>query len=196
METRKHLILLFVLLLFAQSMKAQTTFDSGEGCLNVIDGSFGQKLGEYGDKCFSVNYLHEKFINDQFSIGVGVGYSHHDKYDFSAVPLFLSTHYFFLDKRFSPFVNLRAGTFFKFGAERVDTNEKYSISGKKQNFNLYVSPSFGLKAHIMPNIGIMASISDEAYLLKAFDTPKNDYKTKLVHSLGINIGVCFQISGW
>ena len=50
--------------------------------------------------------------------------------------------------------------------------------------------------HITPNIGIMASISDEAYLVKAFDTQRNDYKNKLIHDLGISIGVCFQINGW
>ena len=50
--------------------------------------------------------------------------------------------------------------------------------------------------HITPNIGIMASISDEAYLVKAFDTQRNDYRNKLIHDLGINIGVCFQINGW
>ena len=38
--------------------------------------------------------------------------------------------------------------------------------------------------HITPNIGIMASISDKAYLVKAFHTQKNDYKNKLIHDLG------------
>jgi hypothetical protein len=50
--------------------------------------------------------------------------------------------------------------------------------------------------HITPSLGIMASISDEAYLVKAFDVNKNDYKSRLIHSMGINVGVCFQIKGW
>ena len=78
----------------------------------------------------------------------------------------------------------------------MGTNEKYSLSKDKQGFSLFVSPSVGVKMHITPSIGIMASISDEAYLVKAFDTPKNDYKNKLIHDLGISIGVCFQINGW
>ena len=41
----------------------------------------------------------------------------------------------------------------------------------------------------------MASVSDEAYLVKAFDTQRNDYKNKLIHDLGISIGVYFQING-
>ena len=41
-----------------------------------------------------------------------------------------------------------------------------------------------------------ASINDDAYLVNAFDTNKNDYKNKLIQDLGINIGVCFQIKGW
>ena len=43
---------------------------------------------------------------------------------------------------------------------------------------------------------LMASVNDEAYLIKAFDTNRNDYRSKLIHSLGVNIGVCFQIKGW
>lgn len=42
----------------------------------------------------------------------------------------------------------------------------------------------------------MASVSDEAYLVKAFDTQRNDYKNKLIHDFGISIGVCVQINGW
>ncbi|MBQ1828936.1 MAG: hypothetical protein II115_07055 [Prevotella sp.] len=46
-----------------------------------------------------------------------------------------------------------------------------------------------ITALLAPSIGIMASISDEAYLVKAFDTQRNDYKNKLIHDLGISIGV-------
>ena len=59
-----------------------------------------------------------------------------------------------------------------------------------------MSPSIGVKMHITPNIAIMASLSNEAYLVKAFDTQRNNYKNKLIHDLGISIGVCFQINGW
>ena len=175
---------------------AQTSFDSEGGCLNVVDFSHGQKLGEYGDKCISASYLHEVFINERFAIGGGIGYSHHKKYRFSAIPVFLSTHYFFLDKRFSPFVNLRVGGFGMFGEKNVDTKQKFSISSKKPDFNLFISPGIGVKMHITPDIGILASINDDAYLVNAYDTNKNDYKNKLIHDLGINIGVCFQIKGW
>ena len=140
--------------------------------------------------------LHEKFINERFSIGPGIGYSHHNNYNFSAIPVFLSTHYFFLDKRFSPFVNLRVGLFALFNAKNVGTNEKYSISKEKQGLSLFMSPSVGVKMHITPNIGIMASICDDAYLVDAFDTNKNDYRNKLINSLGINVGIFFQIKGW
>jgi hypothetical protein len=175
---------------------AQVSFDPGNGCLNVIDVSSSQGLGDYGDKCISANYLHEVFINEQFAIGAGIGYSHHKKYDFSAIPVFLSTHYFFLDKRFSPFVNLRVGGFGMFGKKNVDTSQKYSISNKKTDFNLFVSPAIGVKVHITPDIGIMASINDGVYLINAFDTQRNNYRNKFIHDLGISIGICFQIDGW
>ena len=83
-----------------------------------------------------------------------------------------------------------------FNKDNVGTNEKYSISKEKQGFSLFMSPSVGVKVHITPSLGIMASISDEAYLVKAFDVNKNDYKSRLIHSMGINVGVCFQIKGW
>ena len=42
----------------------------------------------------------------------------------------------------------------------------------------------------------LANMATGAYLVKAFDTQRNDYKSKLIHDLGISIGVCFQINGW
>ena len=194
-QTRRFLFLL-TLLSVATFGEAQTSFDPEEGCLNVVEVSYAKGVGEYGDGGVSANYLHETFINERFSIGGGIGYSHHKNYNFSAIPVFLSTHYFFLDKRLSPFINLRVGGFALFNAKNVGSNEKYSLSKEKQGFSLFMSPSIGVKMHITPNIGIMASISDEAYLVNAFDTNRNDYKSRLIHSMGINVGVCFQIKGW
>ena len=196
MIMNKQTIITILFALVAVAGQGQSSFDVEEGCLNVIDVTLAQGVGEYGDKCISANYLHEKFINERFSIGPGIGYSHHSNYNFSAIPVFLSTHYFFLDKRFSPFVNLRVGLFALFNAKNVGTNEKYSISKEKQGLSLFMSPSVGVKMHITPNIGIMASICDDAYLVDAFDTNKNDYRNKLINSLGINIGIFFQIKGW
>jgi len=192
----KKAIIIILLALVAMAGQAQSTFDTGDGCLNVIDVSYAQGIGEYGDGGISANYLHEKFINERLSIGAGIGYNHHEKYKFSAIPIYFSTHYFFLDRKFSPFVNLRVGGFAMFNAKKVGTNEKYSLSKDKQSFSLFVSPSVGVKMHITPNIGIMASINDEAYLVNAFDTSRNDYRSKLIHSWGISVGICFQIKGW
>ena len=138
----------------------------------------------------------EKFINERLSIGAGIGYNRHEEYKFSAILVYLSTHYFFLDRKFSPFVNLRVGGFAMFNAKNVGSNEKYSLSKEKQGFSLFMSPSVGVKMHITPSLGIMASISDEAYLVKAFNTSRNDYRSKLIHSWGISVGICFQIKGW
>ena len=103
----KQTIITALLALVAMAGQGQTTFDAKEGCLNVVDFSFSQSIGEYGDRCLSAYYTHERFINEQFSIGGGIGYGHHKEYNFSAIPVFLSSHYFFLDKRFSPYANLR-----------------------------------------------------------------------------------------
>ena len=196
MNMNKQAIITILFSLVAMAGQAQSTFDTGDGCLNVIDVSYAQGIGEYGDEGVSANYLHEKFINERFSIGAGIGYSYHKNYKFSAIPIYLSTHYFFLDRKFSPFVNLRVGGFALFNAKNVGSNEKYSLSKEKQGFSLFMSPSVGVKVHITPSLGIMASISDEAYLVKAFDVNKNDYKSKLIHDLGISVGLFFQIKGW
>jgi hypothetical protein len=196
MKHYRRFLLLLAMLSAATFGMAQTSFEPEEGCLNVIDVSYAQGIGEYGDGGISANYLHEKFINERFCIGPGVGYNYHEKYKFSAIPIYISTHYFFLDRKFSPFVNLRVGGFAMFNKKNVGTNEKFSLSKEKQSFSLFMSPSIGVKMHVTPSIGIMASISDEAYLVNAFNTQRNDYKSKLIHDLGINIGVCFQIKGW
>ena len=199
MNTKRHyrrFMFMLTMLSAATFGTAQTSFVPGYGCLNVIDVSYAQGIGEYGDEGVSANYLHEKFINERLSIGAGIGYNRHEEYKFSAIPIYFSTHYFFLDRKFSPFVNLRVGGFAMFNAKKVGTNEKYSLSKDRQSFSLFVSPSVGVKMHITPNIGIMASINDEAYLVNAFDTSRNDYRSKLIHSWGISVGICFQIKGW
>ncbi len=178
--------------------KAQNTFDTYGGCLNVVDFTIGQPMGSYGDRSYSVTYQHEVFVNEKFTIGAGIGYSYHDKFKYSAIPFFISSHYFFVDRRFSPFVNLKIGAYGMFGKKNVGTFEKYSLADKDhdQAFDFYFSPGAGFKVHITPNVGVIASVTDEAYLIKGFDANHKEYRSKLSHSLGLNIGICFQINGW
>lgn len=182
---RRLFIILSTLVLSSPFLKAQISFDSGEGCLNVVDITAEISLGESSSNGISAHFMHERFINEQFSIGLGVGYANLNSHKFSAIPLFFSTHYFFLDKRFSPFVNLRAGIYWPFGPDN-----------KQPGVSLYVAPSAGLKVHITPHIGILASVGYDGYLVKALDSIKNEYQTQMASGLGISIGVCFQIPGW
>lgn len=172
-------IILLAFLLIPQTGKAQISFDPGEGCLNVVDFAAAKGLDEYHGHVFSVQYLHERFINELFCVGAGVGYSYLGGYDFSALPLFFSAHYFFLDRRFSPFVNLRTGVYFPFGSKE-----------KQSGVNLYVAPGAGLKVHLTPHFGIMASVNYDGYLMKGPDA------LKMASALGAGIGLCFQIPGW
>ena len=192
------IILWSSLLVMPLLSKAQNSFDANGGCLNVVDFTIGQPMGSYGDRSYSVTYQHEVLVNDKLTIGAGIGYSYHDKFKYSAIPFFISSHYFFVDKRFSPFVNLKIGAYGMFGKKNVGTFEKYSLVDKDhdQVFNFYFSPGVGIKAHITPNIGVIASVTDEAYLIKGFDVNHKDYRSKLSHSIGLNIGICFQINGW
>lgn len=185
MRMRRLYVILLAVFLYPQLVQAQVSFDPGEGCLNVVDISVGKGLGENGGNVFSAYYLHERFINEQFSVGGGAGCSYLRSYEFSAIPLFYSTHYFFLDQRFSPFVNLRAGVYFPIGAQ-----------GKQPGISLYVAPSAGVKVHLTPRIGILASFGYDGYLVKSLDSVKNEYQSRMASSMGVSIGVCFQIPGW
>lgn len=42
----------------------------------------------------------------------------------------------------------------------------------------------------------LANMATGGYLVNAFDTSKHLYRNKLINSLSINLGVCFQIKGW
>lgn len=195
----ENIIILCSLLLVMPFLSiGQNTFDPNGGCLNVVNFTIGQPMGSYGDRIYTVTYQHEVFVNEKLTLGAGVGYSYHDKFKYSAIPLFISSHYFFVDKRFSPFASLKIGAFGMFGKKAVGTFERYSLVDKDhdQAFNFYFSPCVGIKAYLASNIGVIASVTDEAYLIKGFDVNHKDYRSKLSHSLGVNIGICFQINGW
>ena len=46
----KKTIIIILLALVAITGQTQTSFDPDEGCLNVIDISYAQGIGEYGDE--------------------------------------------------------------------------------------------------------------------------------------------------
>ena len=52
-------MVVLVVLSLSSFAKAQTSFDPEEGCLNVVDVSYSQGIGEYGDGGIAANYLHE-----------------------------------------------------------------------------------------------------------------------------------------
>ena len=57
MRYYRRYLLLQTLFLSATIGMAQTSFDPGEGCLNVVDVSYAQGIGKYGDGGISANYL-------------------------------------------------------------------------------------------------------------------------------------------
>ena len=48
----------------------------------MVEFTAGPGLGALGDRLIGANYLHERFINEQFSVGAGAGYSYHQQYQF------------------------------------------------------------------------------------------------------------------
>ena len=182
---RRLLAILLAIFLSPLIGRAQISFDPGEGCLNVVDFTAGKGLGSHGSNLVSLQYLHERLLGEQLSVGLGTGYTYLDSYKFSAIPLLLSSHYFLMDERLSPYINLRAGVYLPVGAD-----------SEQSGFNLYVSPSAGIKMHMTPYIGILASLGYDCYRVKAFDPVRNDYHARMASAIGFSIGVCFQIPGW
>lgn len=93
-------IILLIILLSPQMVKAQISFDPGEGCLNIVDFSARKGLGDSGSNSISAHYVHERLINEQFNVGLGVGYAHLNKYQFSAYTLGL----LFEDRHFGRYI--------------------------------------------------------------------------------------------
>jgi len=54
----RHIIAI-LLAVIVVSGRAQTSFDTGDGCLNVIDISYAQGIGEYG---YPLSYLYQRSI--------------------------------------------------------------------------------------------------------------------------------------
>lgn len=190
------IIIALLLTLSTTHIHAQSSFDEREGCLNVVNTTVTKGTGEYGDDTFSMNYQHERFITEQWSIGAGIGYNYHSQYRLAIVPVFASSTFFFTNTQWAPFVNVQLGSFGIIRKGNIDTNTKYSTTLKNTDFNLLMSPSIGIKLHLSSHIGLMTSITNENILLKVYNDKQNAYTNKVISSLGINIGLFFQIKGW
>lgn len=190
------IIIALLLTLSTTHIHAQSSFDERAGCLNVVNATVTKGAGEYGDDTFSMNYQHERFITEQWSIGAGIGYNYHSQYRLAIVPVFASSTFFFTNTQWAPFVNVQLGSFGIIRKGNIDTNTKYSTTLKNTDFNLLMSPSIGIKLHLSSHIGLMTSITNENILLKVYNDKQNAYTNKVISSLGINIGIFFQIKGW
>ena len=189
-------IIALLLTLSTTHIHAQSSFDEREGCLNVVNTTVTKGTGEYGDNTFSMNYQHERFITEQWSIGAGIGYNYHSQYRLAIVPVFASSTFFFTNTQWAPFVNVQLGSFGIIRKGNIDTNTKHSTTLKNTDFNLLMSPSIGIKLHLSSHIGLMTSITNENILLKIYNDKQKTYTNKIISSLGINIGLFFQIKGW
>lgn len=195
--SKKGTVITALLLSFSTThIHAQSSFDEREGCLNVVNTTVTKATGEYGDDAFSMNYRHERFINEQWGIGAGIGYNYHSKYRLAIVPVFVSSTFFFTNTQWAPFINVELGSFGIIRRGNIDTNTKYSTTLKNTDFNLLMSPSIGIKLHLSSHIGLMTSIMNENILLKIYNDKQNAYTNKIISGLAINIGLFFQIKGW
>ena len=182
-------IIALLLTLSTTHIHAQSSFDEREGCLNVVNTTVTKGTGKYGDDTFSMNYQHERFINEQWSIGAGIGYNYHSQYRLAIVPVFVSSTFFFTNTQWAPFVNVQLGSFGIIRKGNIDTNTKYSTTLKNTDFNLLMSPSIGIKLHLSSHIGLMTSITIENILLKIYNDKQKTYTNKIISSIGINLSL-------
>ena len=110
--------ILIAVILLPQVLRAQVSFDPGEGCLNVVEFTAGPGLGALGDRLIGANYLHERFINEQFSVGAGAGYSYHQQYKFSAIPVYFQHALFLRRQQVLPVCEPQGGHLLEAGAEK------------------------------------------------------------------------------
>ena len=92
-------------------------------------------------------------FNSKFFLGGGVGYTyvynnHHD--NFSLIPVFADIHYTILDKRITPFIDVKGG---------------YALNASYSDDNMgFVSPSVGVRFAIGDTkLGINASLGYTGY---------------------------------
>ena len=60
---KRLFVILLAFVLSQQIVKAQISFDPGEGCLNVVIFTAGKDFGESGSNSIAAQYVHERFIN-------------------------------------------------------------------------------------------------------------------------------------
>lgn len=199
----KRIFLIVVLtMMFITSAFCQKTDGYGfeDGCLTVVDAGVGASICHYGDKARSVYISHITPFADSFFLGVGFGFHHLQEYQTTSLPLYLEARYYFVDKPFSPFVDLKAGTYFYLSTDRVNTDQEYSIAkGKKKEAKdcpLFFSPSIGAKWRIADSFGLQATLSDAEYMMCVYNENAKKYSNRFVGSLTFSLGIYFQIAGF
>ncbi len=136
-----------------------------------IDGGFGVK--EWGDGYIGFTTSHGFQTCPYFFIGAGMGIEYHVGWETLFMPIFGNMHFNFLDKRFSPFLDIKGG---------------YSpVDGKGG----YISTAIGVNYQFTPRIGVNFSFGytmqrTDVYYLYSY------YKGKVkMHHLGFKLGLEF-----
>jgi hypothetical protein len=194
----KNISVLMIFALSSLSLSASAQYHEvhgfEEGCVNFMDYSYGSSVGDYADRNVSFIWSHEKVLDEHWLFGVGTGVSLRRDYRTTNLPLFCSGRYLFIDRQFSPFINLKAGTYFALSQRNNDTDVKYST--EKTDARIYISPSIGAKWQFSQWIGVSASVSDEMYLMKVYNNGNSQYSNRIIGNLTINMGLVFQINGF
>ena len=138
-----------------------------------VDGGFG--VGDYGDGYIGFTTSHGFQTCPYFYIGAGLGVEYHVGWETVFLPIFGNMHINFLDKRCSPFMDIKGG---------------YSpVDGKGG----YVSAAIGVNYQFTPKIGINFSFG---YTMQRADFWYYGYyyygeEKETMHHLGFKLGLEF-----
>jgi hypothetical protein len=185
------------MLSFSVYAQKEDNYGFDEGCLTTVDIGTGIALGRNSDQDMSLYISHIKDFTDNLYLGLGVGINQRQKYKTTLLPLYFDIRYYMLDKRFSPFIALKLGTFVYLSAKNTDNKQSYSIEkNNSKGFHFFFSPSVGTKWRLSETFGLHLSLSDEQYLMRIYDSKYKKYTNRLVGNLAFSVGCYFQINGF
>lgn len=131
-------------------------------------------VSDYGDNGFSVLTSHGFMLNSSLFLGIGVGYEYYMGWDVYSVPVYANAKYYFLNGRWSPFIDAKIG---------------YSCSGA---LGLYANPSIGVRYAFNDKYGVTVSAgynmqSETFYYV---DSPGDEFR-ELMGGLSVKVGFEF-----
>ena len=165
------------------SLKIESNSFRPKGYRGFFDLDGGFRVGTYGDGYIGFTTSHGYQTCPYFFIGAGLGVEYHVGWSLTFLPIFGNMHFNFLNKRCSPFLDIKGG---------------YSpVNGKGG----YLSTAFGVNYQFTPKVGINFSLgytmqkADFWFYIPYYYSGYINYyfytEKETMHHLGFKLGIEF-----